>query len=29
MSPSTSKSELEVNTPDPQDDADIDDDLPF
>ena len=29
MSPSTSKSEPEVSTPDPQDDAEVDDDLPF
>jgi len=29
MSPSTSKSETEVNAPDPQDDVEIDDDLPF
>jgi len=29
MSPSISKSEPEVNTPDPQDDAEVDDDLPF
>jgi hypothetical protein len=29
MSPSISKSEPEVNTPDPQDDDEVDDDLPF
>jgi hypothetical protein len=29
MSPSTSKSETEVNAPDPQDDVEVDDDLPF
>lgn len=29
MSPSTSKSEPEVNAPDPQDDVEVDDDLPF
>jgi hypothetical protein len=29
MSPSTSKSETEVNAPDPPDDVEVDDDLPF